>query len=219
MTLSACGAAQQGAPMQAALPTANVIPQPSQSARVIPLTFTPVPKQAKAIPTELATTTKASDPVVSVTVASAPITPTPSDSAAPLEAELIVEINKVRRANGLPSYQVSPELGAAARAHSCDLATHHLISHVSSDGRALTERLAGSEPPWEWSSESIAAGSDDPATIVAWWMDEPPDGWHRRNILDEQQQAVGAGYCFTEDDPTGNHFYWTADFARRATQP
>jgi uncharacterized protein YkwD len=136
-----------------------------------------------------------------------------------LEAQLIIEINKVRGLNQLPPYEVSPDLGTAARAHSCDLAMHHMISHSSSDGRTLPERLAGSTPPWEWPSESIAAGTTDPATVVAWWMDEPPEGWHRRNILDEQQQAVGAGYCFVEDDPSGNHSYWTADFARRASQP
>lgn len=134
------------------------------------------------------------------------------------EALLIAEINRVRSDNALPPYQASPELSAAARMHSCDLATHHTISHVSSDGRTLTERLAGSTPAWEWPSESIAAGYDDPVQVVALWMDEPPEGWHRRNILDTEQQAVGAGYCYNPDDPSGNRFYWTADFARHAAQ-
>jgi uncharacterized protein YkwD len=93
-----------------------------------------------------------------------------------------------------------------------------MISHVSSDGRTLAQRLAGSDPPWEWPSESIAAGTDDPAAVVAMWMDEPPDGWHRRNILDPDQREVGAGYCFAPDDQTGNHHYWTADFSRHSSQ-
>jgi uncharacterized protein YkwD len=143
----------------------------------------------------------------------------PDDPSASLEAELIVEINQVRLANGLPAYQVSSELSAAARAHSCDLAAHHMLSHVSSDGRNLAERLAGSDRPWEWPSENIAAGTVDPVTVVAWWMDEPPEGWHRRNILDAQQREVGTGYCYSENDPTGNYSYWTADFARRSTRP
>jgi uncharacterized protein YkwD len=138
-----------------------------------------------------------------------------TDDVAMLEARLAVAINEVRAANGLPPYEHSPELSTAARGHSCDLAAHGLISHTSSDGRTLTDRLAGGNPPWEWPSESIAAGTDDPATVVAMWMDEPPEGWHRRNILDTEQQAVGVGYCYVADDPTGNHHYWTADFSRR----
>ena len=127
----------------------------------------------------------------------------------------MAEINQVRAAHSLPPYAHSPELSAAARAHSCDIAAHGVIAHTSSDGRTLQDRLAGAEPPWEWPSESIAAGTDDPATVVAMWMDEPPEGWHRRNILDEQQREVGVGYCYTADDPTGNQHYWTADFSRR----
>jgi uncharacterized protein YkwD len=133
------------------------------------------------------------------------------------EAMLVVAINQVRTANGLPSYQQSPELSAAAHAHSCDMASHSMISHSSFDGRTLSQRLAGSNPPWEWPSENIAAGIDTPDGVVALWMDEPPDGWHRRNILDPDQRQIGAGYCYAADDATGNHHYWTADFARRAT--
>jgi uncharacterized protein YkwD len=127
----------------------------------------------------------------------------------------VATINQVRATNGLPPYQHSPELSGAARAHSCDLAAHSLISHESSDGRTLSQRLEGATPPWEWPSENIAAGVSDPAATVAMWMDEPPEGWHRRNILDTDQREVGAGYCYMADDATGNHHYWTADFSRR----
>lgn len=141
----------------------------------------------------------------------------PADPDA-LEAQLIAEVNRVRVGAGLPPYLANAELGAAARAHSCDLAAHHTIAHISSDGRTLAERLAGSTPPWEWPSESIAAGFDDPIQVVAVWMDEPPEGWHRRNILDTEQREIGAGYCYTSDDPSGNYHYWTADFSRRGPQ-
>jgi len=225
LLLGACTISDRGASIRPVLPTAEIITPPPGLVQVIPLTFTPAPTTiarsiepggstaqsfSTAIPgldaTELPTSTPA-----------ALVPPIPGDPAAPLEAELIVEINKQRLSNGLPAYQVSPELSAAARAHSCDLAAHHMISHVSSDGRNLAERLAGGEQPWEWPSENIAAGTTDPVVVVAWWMDEPPDGWHRRNILDTEQREVGAGYCYAEDDPSGNHSYWTADFSRRNT--
>jgi uncharacterized protein YkwD len=128
---------------------------------------------------------------------------------------LVDEINRVRAEQGLPAYRYNAGLSATARAHSCDLAAHGIISHESSDGRSVQDRLAGADPPWQWPSESIAAGTDDPLLVVAMWMDEPPEGWHRRNILDTDQREVGVGYCFATEDTSGNHHYWTADFSRR----
>lgn len=125
-------------------------------------------------------------------------------------------INQLRAASGLPPYEPIAELGEVARAHSCDLAAHGLISHTSSDGRTLQQRLGERAALWAWPSESIAAGTDDPAQVVAMWLDEPPDGWHRRNMLDPEQQAIGAGYCAAPEDPSGNRFYWTIVVTRRA---
>lgn len=123
-------------------------------------------------------------------------------------------INTLRVQAHLPPYQQNIELSIIARAHSCDLAAHHIISHVSSDGRSLAERMPARSPAFLWPSESIAAGSPDPAQVIALWMDEPPEGWHRRNLLDPQQTLAGIGYCYTPDDPSGNHHYWTMDIAR-----
>ena len=144
---------------------------------------------------------------------------TPEDIWAELdqaEAETLLAsaINDVRTAHGLPPYTISPDLSAAARLHSCDMAANTMISHTSSDGRTLTQRLSGMELPWIWPSENIAVSFSDPQTVVAFWMDEPPDGWHRVNILDPEQDAVGVGYCYRANDPSGNYHYWTADFAR-----
>lgn len=216
--LAACGVQEatnvESQPLP--LPTADIALVPTEAVGASPSHWvaptqsepaTPVPQQIPTIlpPTEVA----------AIDVQAVDEQPDRA-SVSMLEALLVVEINRVRAENALPPYESSPELGAAARAHSCDLAEHKLISHTSSDGRTLAERLAGANPPWEWPSESIAAGSADPKVIVAMWMDEPPEGWHRRNILDVDQRAVGVGYCYTEDDPTGNHSYWTADFSRHS---
>ena len=188
---------------------------PSQvAASPLPSTATPRPT-ATLSPSPTATPTPT--PTATATPQPSPTLSADADSAA-REALLVAEINRVRAEYGLPPYLHSPELSAAARAHSCDLAAHGMISHTSSDGRTLQDRLAGAEPPWEWPSESIAVGTDDPIVVVAWWMDEPPDGWHRRNILDADQREVGAGYCYLEEDASGNRHYWTADFSRHPGQ-
>jgi uncharacterized protein YkwD len=227
--LSACGIV---APREAVavLPTAHVIleaPTPSADATTAasPAAQSSTSLSLAAAPTETTAPTPTAAMSVTPTAPTLPpsITATATLSAAvdadlsTLEAGLVAAINQERAANSLPPYLNNAELNAAARAHSCDMAAHTLISHTSSDGRSPKDRLAGSKPPWERLSESIAAGSDDPAVIVAMWMDEPPDGWHRRNILDTELHEVGVGYCYTSDDSTGNHHYWTADFARHST--
>jgi uncharacterized protein YkwD len=199
-----------------ALPTADILQQPV-AYQVIPLTPTPtlLPPTPSAA-TNAPTAQPAETPMPTPATAEMP-TPgaaAPGEDPAMLEALLVATINQVRAANGLPPDQHSPELSGVARAHSCDLASHGLISHESSEGRTLAQRLEGATPPWEWPSENIAAGVIDPAATVAMWMDEPPDGWHRRNILDVDQREVGAGYCFAAEDATGNHHYWTAEFSR-----
>ena len=196
------------------LPTAHVLQQPIAN-QVIALTPTPSLLSPTRIAATSAPTARSTDTPLPLSTRDA--TAALGDDPAMLEALLVATINQVRAANGLPPYQHSPELSGVARAHSCDLASHGLISHESSEGRTLAQRLDGATPPWEWPSENIAAGVVDPAATVALWMDEPPEGWHRRNILDVDQREVGAGYCYAADDATGNHHYWTADFSRRGT--
>jgi uncharacterized protein YkwD len=201
--LIACGAPETPASVLAPTHAATL-----PATRVLPTT---PPHATTRLPSPTATNTPL--PTPTPTPQPSPTLSADADPAA-REALLVAEINRIRAENGLPLYLHSPELSLVARAHSCDLAAHGMISHTSFDGRTLQDRLAGADPPWEWPSESIAAGTDDPLTAVAWWMDEPPEGWHRRNILDVDQREVGAGYCYAEDDPSGNHHYWTADFSR-----
>jgi uncharacterized protein YkwD len=202
------------------LPTAYVLQQPVAN-QVVALTPTPSlssPTQIAMTSASIAQTAALSTSTLDATAAPTPFAATTlGEDPAMLEALLVATINQVRTTNGLPPYQHSPELSRAARAHSCDLASHGLISHESSEGRTLAQRLSGATPAWEWPSENIAAGVLDPAAAVAMWMDEPPEGWHRRNILDVDQREVGAGYCYVANDATGNHHYWTADFSRRGT--
>lgn len=193
----------------------------------------PLPTAAVAAPSPGVSTarpvvpTLATPPQLPTPTPSATSTPTPTATSTPtptatpiitgttaLETRLLAIINDIRNANNLPAYRLDAALSDVARAHSCDMAANSFIGHSSSDGRSVTERMPPAEPPWVWPSESVAAGSDDPQLIVDWWMDEPPEGWHRRNILDEQQQVIGVGYCFRDDDPTGNRHYWTIDITR-----
>lgn len=186
-----------GVPLATAAPTlAPPTPQPSSAA---PPTTTSLPTIVPTAATPLPTI---------VPTAAAP----PADDAA-REGLLLTLVNAERAEVGSALYPLDPQLSGAARAHSCDMAAHQFMSHTGSDGRALTDRVPPGLP-WQFYSESIAIGTDDPAAVVALWMDEPPDGWHRRNILDADRVVAGIGYCQAPDDPTGNRHYWTMIVAK-----
>jgi uncharacterized protein YkwD len=212
LSITACVTTATPQPTQLPAATATLIVAINDQAT------TPKAWELPKLPTATSTQISIQSTTTSTPTAS-PIPSIAANSDHEREQILITLINQIRAEHGLPAYQSHPDLMQAARAHSCDIAQHQIISHNSSDGRTLTERLAFSQVPWEWPSENIAAGSDDPAVIVAMWMDEPPEGWHRRNILDQQQTEIGVGYCFTPEDATGNRHYWTADFTRRANKP
>lgn len=182
----------------------------SEQAQRLPPTATSIRQQAT--PTATNTLTPTGVP----TATSLPTaTPPPENADATVrEAALLEAINRLRADNGLPAYQPLAVLSAVARAHSCDLAARGTISHTSTDGRTLAQRLPAHDPALSWPSESIAAGLVEPDLVIALWMDEPPDGWHRRNLLDPDKQVIGVGYCYTASDPTGNQHYWTIDIAR-----
>ncbi|GAB4198770.1 MAG: hypothetical protein OHK0022_18460 [Roseiflexaceae bacterium] len=180
-----------------------------------------VPSRVTAAPASVAPT-----PIPTAVPSPTPTAiPTPSPTATPTllpadadasarEAALLEAINRLRASNGLPPYQPLAELSVVARAHSCELAARGVISHTSADGRTVAQRLPPHDPALSWPSESIAAGFVEPEQVIALWMDEPPDGWHRRNLLDPDKQVIGVGYCYTANDPTGNQHYWTIDIAR-----
>ncbi|HEU4328415.1 MAG TPA: CAP domain-containing protein [Roseiflexaceae bacterium] len=196
--LSGCGGTSQ----QSQRPS----PVATPTARPATPTITPTPTST-AIPT--ATLTPTATPTV---------TPLPENAdAAAREAALLEAVNRLRAENGLPPYRPLAELSAVARAHSCELAALRVISHTSADGRTVAQRMPPHDPPLSWPSESIAAGFVEPDRVIALWMDEPPEGWHRRNLLDPDKQVVGIGYCYTADDPTGNEHYWTMDIAQLGT--
>lgn len=111
-----------------------------------------------------------------------------------LEREILVELNQVRAAHGLPALRLARGLTAAADAHSAAMARYGFFAHESRGGGAFWKRILrfygrGSFRTWSvgenllWSSSTL-----DAAGAVRMWMDSPP---HRRNILDRGWREVG----------------------------
>ena len=105
-------------------------------------------------------------------------------------------VNRERAAAGLPALQSSPQLAAAAAAHSADMVGNRYFSHDSLDGRDLVDRIraAGWSTTGSWRvGENIAWGSGaygTPRHIVESWMNS---SGHRANILSPGFREAGSG--------------------------
>ena len=142
----------------------------------------------------------------------------------PTFAEQVVTLTNAQRVgNGCQPFNLSPQISAAAQAHSQDMALNDFISHTGSDGSSFGQRLTRAGYSWSLAAENIAAGQSTPAAIVAAWMGSPS---HRANILNCALHDIGVGYYYQADDQanvrlsngkTGGPFrhYWTQDFGSR----
>ena len=111
-----------------------------------------------------------------------------------LDSALVAQVNSFRVAHGLTTLRVSPFLGAAARAHSTQMARLGYFSHNSANGTPFWRRIQGYYPAagfryWSvgenllWSSPSV-----DAASALRMWMQSPE---HRANLLNRGWREVG----------------------------
>lgn len=124
---------------------------------------------------------------------------------------MIAVMNELRVSSGCSiPLRRSPELTAAARTHSRDMAVNHFFDHQGSDGSNRITRAAAAGYmglPNTRVRENIGAGRV-PAEVVAYWLNL--DDIHRSQIVDCAYNDVGAGYAL--GDGTPHTHYWTVNF-------
>ncbi len=112
-------------------------------------------------------------------------------------------VNEERLRKGMQALSRRADLDAVAYAHARDLARMNRLSHTSSDGRQLENRLARLD--WEWAGENLARnkGFDLPAAeAVKGWIASPK---HYENMFrpDYSQSGMAALY----DPDTGFTYF------------
>ena len=121
-----------------------------------------------------------------------------------LEAEILAQINQIRGQRGLKPLRLSPALGAAADAHSKDMAKRGYFDHDGPGGWTFAKRMnrwypQGSHRLWSagenllWYSPEVQA-----AEAVKMWMQSPG---HRRNLLFGQWREVGLSAIHVDSAP------------------
>ncbi len=136
---------------------------------------------------------------------------TPPAQEAALQKRVIAMVNAARADNGLAPLKVSKQLEKAAQGHACDSAARGQMSHISSDGSKLPERLQRVGYTFAAASENVAYGYDDAGGVMNAWMNSPG---HRRNILGAKVREIGVGLAMQGGgDP---ELHWVLNFG--ATQ-
>jgi hypothetical protein len=128
---------------------------------------------------------------------------------ADFESDVIDLVNAERQARGIRPLSYDPDLAAAARGHSQDMATQNYVGHDSLDGTTFDDRLMAEGYICGTCGENIAAGYQSPQDVVNAWMSS---SGHRDNILNEGFCDIGVGYAF--NNSSAYTHYWTQNFGR-----
>lgn len=133
-----------------------------------------------------------------------PNLPAPLDS----EEEAAVDLtNAYRASSGCAALAVSPELVAAAEAHSSDMATHIFLKHEGSDSSEPWDRATAAGYVWSKIGENILTGMTTGESAMALWEDSPG---HKANLITCAYQDTGIARV----QAANGDWYWTQIFGK-----
>jgi uncharacterized protein YkwD len=115
-------------------------------------------------------------------------------SRADLDRSILVEINVVRRARGLPALRPSAQLATAASRHSHAMAAKGFFRHEGADGSAFWRRIrhfyrAQGYRSWHVGENLLWMSPDvDAKKAVSLWLESPG---HRKILFDRDYRELG----------------------------
>lgn len=115
-----------------------------------------------------------------------------------------------RRFNPAPPLAWAPQLGAAALAHSRDMAKLNYFRHRGKDGSEVGKRARDQGYRWRQVGENIAAGQGSAEQAVSAWLSSPP---HCKSIMNPEFAEMGAAYAVNPN--SDSTIYWTQVFGAR----
>ncbi|MGP3696118.1 CAP domain-containing protein [Rhodobacter sp. NSM] len=125
-----------------------------------------------------------------------------------LRVEVIRLVSAERRKAGLPPLDLSRKLQGAAQVQACDNARRSVLSHETSNGSGLTDRLRRQGYRFRAAAENIARGPSTAQRVVELWMNS---AGHRKNILMRGVHEAGVGIAPGKD----GRAQWSLVLAKR----
>ncbi len=124
------------------------------------------------------------------------------------EQKFLDLINAYRAGSGLPALAPDPQLQAASRWMSEDMAANDYFSHYDSLGRDPFQRMDAFGYTYNvWKGENLAAGTAQAQVAFDLWKASPG---HNSNMANPQFHGIGIARAY---GPTaGLGWYWTTDF-------
>jgi uncharacterized protein YkwD len=127
-----------------------------------------------------------------------------------MAASVVAGINAARKANGLGALRTSSALATAAQSLACDNAARQGVSHVSSDGSQIQQRMRAVGYRFSAAAENTGRGFGSANNAVAWWMDS---SGHRANILNSSVRDIGVGIAVS--DTPDSKLHWVVNFGAK----
>ena len=125
--------------------------------------------------------------------------------------EMLQRINLFRARYGLGALTIDRQLVAASASQSRDQAGRCQMTHSSSSGLSLGERIQAQGYGYVVVTENVAAGQNTVESVMTAWQNSPE---HRANLLDRDVVNVGFSKAVNRGC-NGYETYWTQDFGRR----
>jgi uncharacterized protein YkwD len=126
-----------------------------------------------------------------------------------VRAEMLAEVNALRRKAGAPELRMNSALQKAAQAHAQDMLDRDFFAHKSPGNTTVRERATKAGYKWRNIGENIAEGQRSVDEVVTTWMDSPG---HRRNMLEPKFRELGIGLVTGKGRDGEYRVIWVQNF-------
>ncbi len=127
-------------------------------------------------------------------------------------AEMLAQVNELRRRAGVPALKMSRDLQEAAQAHAQDMLARGYFSHKSPGGTSVRERSHKAGYEWRTIGENIAEGQTSVREVMTGWMNSTG---HRQNILNPNFRDLGIGLVLGKNKAGEYRVIWVQNFGKR----
>lgn len=129
-----------------------------------------------------------------------------------VRAEMLAEVNALRRKAGAPELRMNKDLQEAAQAHAQDMLDRGFFAHKSPSNTTVRERATKAGYKWRNIGENIAEGQRSVDEVVRTWWDSPG---HRKNMLEPKFREIGIGLVTGKGRDGEYRVIWVQNFGAK----